>query len=269
VTPAGTRTEVGVPAGWPGVNDRVHVRLDLPSRQDGEEFDEITRVEDVRAERGGDLMVVAAPPFAGDLHVAVEGKSVTVAWATERGHSRQDFVITAVVRHLVPCWEMVADGPVVSEQRRRFVRVPVTGSALLHHVPAPEATVSEATVSGATVSDATVPGSPDDGERDAAGLQVVGQLVDLSEGGACVRAGVRPWVAAGREVRFELEVDGAPVVQLAVVLRVRPAPGPSALDRDQQVQDVVLEFVEPVPVADRVRRYVMRVQIENRRRGER
>jgi len=274
VTPAGTRTEVGVPAGWPGLNDRVHVRLDLPSRQDGDEFDEITRVEDVRAGRDGEVMVVAAPPFAGDLHVAVEGKRVTVAWATPRGHSRQDFVITAVVRHLVPCWELVADGPVVSEQRRRFVRVPVAGSVLLHHVPAaadddpghPGAQPQDAAAQDRAARERAV---QDADGQDAAALQVAGQLVDLSEGGACVRAGARPWVAAGREVRFEIDVDGVPVVQLAAVLRVRPAPGPAALDRDRQVHDVVLEFVEPVPVADRVRRYVMRVQLENRRRGER
>jgi len=235
----------------------VHVRLDLPSRQDGEEFDEITRVEDVRSERGGDVMVVAAPPFAGDLHVAIEGKSVTVAWATDRGHCRQDFVITAVVRRLVPCWELVADGAVISEQRRRFVRVPVTGSVLLHQVPVADQEPEQP------------PSAPVPDGEDGAELQLEGRLVDLSEGGACVRAAARSWVAAGREVRFELDVDGVPVVQLAAVLRVRPAPGPSALDRTRQEQDVVLEFVEPVPVADRVRRYVMRVQIENRRRGER
>jgi len=233
----------------------VHVRLDLPSRPGEDEFDEITRVEDVRSERGGDVLVVAAPPFAGDLHVAVEGRSVTVAWSTPRGHSRQDFVITAVVRRLVPCWELLADGPVTQEQRRRYVRVPVAGHVVLRAVPGADA-----------------PG-PDDleaaGEQDPALLKLDARLVDLSEGGACVRAPARTWVAAGREVRFELDVDGSPVVQLAEVLRVRPAPGAVPLDRDQQQHDLVLEFVEPVPAADRVRRYVMRIQLENRRRGER
>ncbi|NIZ92299.1 PilZ domain-containing protein [Kineococcus rubinsiae] len=249
----GTSAQVGVPAGWPGLNDRVHVRLDLPSRPGEDEFDEITRVEDVRSERGGDVLVVAAPPFAGDLHVAVEGRSVTVAWSTPRGHSRQDFVITAVVRRLVPCWELLATGPVTQEQRRRYVRVPVAGRVVLRAVPS------------ATEPDDTATAGVEDPEL----LKLDAQLVDLSEGGACVRATARTWVAARREVRVELDVDGSPVVQLAAVLRVRPAPGAVPLDRDQQQHDVVLEFVEPVPAADRVRRYVMRVQLENRRRGER
>nr|WP_276610853.1 PilZ domain-containing protein [Kineococcus siccus] len=147
---------------------------------------------------------------------------------------------------------MLADGPVTTEQRRRFVRVPVVGRAAMHHVLHARDDAAEVAA------------------RDPGELKLDAEMVDLSEGGACVRAAARPWVGAGREVRLELDVDGVAVVQLAEVLRVRPVPGSTSLDADRP-QDAVLEFVEPVPVqvADRVRRYVMRIQIENRRRGER
>lgn len=264
---------VSPPSTWPEVNDRVRVRLDLPPRWGGTEVDVLTRVEDVR----DGLLVVAAPTFAGDLHVAQEGLQVTASWATQRGHCRQDFALSAVVRLSVPCWELRPDGDVVHEQRRRFVRVPVVGSARLAEVPLPEdpdpADPHAAHRLPAGLQEdagpADDPGGGDTGEAASGETPIGAALVDLSEGGACVRSRAASWLGAGRQVLLTFEVDGGPVEQLADVLRVDRCAGPSALDPAEQRFEAVLSFVEPVAAADRVRRYVMRIQIENRRRGER
>lgn len=257
------------PGTWPEVNDRIRVRLDLPSRLGGDEVDLHTRVEDVR----DGLLVIAAPTFAGDLHVAQEGLEVTGSWATERGHCRQDFALVAVVRLAVPCWELRPVGDVVKEQRRRFVRVPVVGRGRLAGVPLPVDPHAAHPRSGDGPPGLQGGGPAADGSGDGsdpAGETSIGtDLVDLSEGGACVRSRAAAWLEAGRQVLLSFEVDGGPVEQLADVLRVSRGPGPSALDPAEQRFDAVLSFVEPVAAADRVRRYVMRIQIENRRRGER
>jgi len=273
---------VSPPGTWPEVNDRVRVRLELPPHQGGDEIDLRTRVEDVH----DGLLVVAAPTFAGDLHVAQEGLPVTLSWATARGQCLQAFVLTTVVRRSVPCWELHPAGEVVHEQRRRFVRVPVIGLGRLSAVPAP------ADAPAGTSADAPAPGDPhvpaargaggpgglqSDGSAadgsgesgDAEETSLATALVDLSEGGACVRSRAASWLAAGRRVVLTFEVDGGTVEQLTDVLRVTRSDGPSALDTTEQRFDAVLSFVEPVSAADRVRRHVMKIQIENRRRGER
>lgn len=263
---------VSPPAAWPEVNDRVRVRLDLPPRLGGDEIDLLSRVEDVQDGR----LLVAAPTFAGDLHVAQEGLEVTLSWATDRGQCRQAFVLLGVVRLSVPCWELSPAGDLVHEQRRRFVRVPVIGLGRLSAVPLPEelATGPHVPLARPDVDPGGLqPGAraADDcgegGAEEDASLAIA--LVDLSEGGACVRSRAASWLADGRRVVLTFEVDGGVVEQLADVLRVTRSQGPSALDPADQRFDAVLSFVEPVAAADRVRRYVMRIQIENRRRGER
>ncbi len=227
------------PAQWPAVNGRVRVQVQLPDALGGELLELPTRVED--SAEGS--LVVAAPGFSGDLHLVAPGMPVTVLWASERGQLRQDFLIAEVVRRRVPSWDLAPCGEVSVQQRRRFVRVPVTGNLRLHAVP----------------GDPMWPGRQD---LDAAPEQAVtAAFVDLSEGGACVRVRRGSWPGAGRLVRTVFELDGVPVEQLAEVVRLAPDPAATG-----EHDDLVLSFVEPVAAADRLRRHVMQEQIRNRRR---
>ncbi|WP_432491065.1 PilZ domain-containing protein [Kineococcus auxinigenes] len=229
------------PAQWPAVNGRVRVRVQLPDALGGELLDLPTRVEDT----GPGRLVVAAPGFTGDLHVVAPGMPVTVTWASHRGQLRQDFLIAEVVRHRVPSWDLAPCGEVSVQQRRRFVRVPVTGSLRLHAVP----------------GEPRRAGDQDAGA--AAEPAVTAAFVDLSEGGACVRVHRGSWLSPGRVVRTVFEVPGGPVDQLADVVRLVPDPAGTG-----EHDDLVLVFVEPVAAADRLRRHVMQEQIRNRRREE-
>ncbi|GAA0311829.1 PilZ domain-containing protein [Kineococcus aurantiacus] len=228
------------PAHWPGLNDRVWVEVQIPDAFGGETVRVPTRVED--ASEGG--LVVAAPSFRGDLHVVAPGLAVSVLWAGQRGQSRQDFLIAEVTRRRVPAWDLAPCGEVVVEQRRRFARVPATGRA---HV-------------------SPVAGDPLQDEAGAADAEVeavvAAHLVDLSEGGAALSVPVSSWVRLGRLARLSFDLEGQPVDQAGQVVRCV-----SALDPDRL--EAVVAFSEPVPAADRLRRYVMQTQIRQRRGGDR
>ncbi|WP_432546518.1 PilZ domain-containing protein [Kineococcus sp. SYSU DK004] len=277
------------PPGWPALNSRVHVRVHLPEKLGDRELELPTRVED---EVDGAL-VVAAPTFAGDLHVAVPGLPVAVSWSSDRGRCVVDAVLVRVVRHRVSCWELEPASDVRTEQRRRYARVRTSGHVRVLPVPdetgarrppappvqpalqaAPlqalpalrralraaadgrgEDPAPAAGATGGTTADAG-PDVPVEPELTAA-------FVDLSEGGACLRLAEPSWLTPGRRVRVLFDLAGGPVDQLAEVVRVAPAR--DVADR----HDVVLAFVEPVPAADRLRQHVMRTQIDNRRRGDR
>ena len=229
------------PAQWPAINGRVRVQVQLPEALGGELVDLPTRVED----SGEGSLVVAAPSFSGDLHVVAPGLPVTVSWASDRGHVRQDFLIAEVSRRQVPSWDLAPCGEVEVQQRRRYVRVPVSGALRLQPVPGD-------------------PARPGPAGADAAPEPAVtAAFVDLSEGGACVRVRRGTWAQPGRLVRAVFDLDGGPVDQLADVVRAVPDPSGTG-----EHDDLVLGFVEPVAAADRLRRHVMQVQIRNRRREE-
>ena len=227
-------------AQWPGLNDRVWVELQMPDTLGGELIRLPTRVEDT----GEASLVVAAPGFRGDLHVVAPGLPVTVAWAGTRGRSKQDFLIAEVVRRRVAAWDLAPCGEVVVEQRRRYARVPATGTARL----------------------SPVPGDPMQREVDpvdaAAEPVVTAHLVDLSEGGSALSVPVGSWLRLGRLVRTSFDLEGSPVDQVGQVVRSLDSLDPALLE-------VVVAFTEPVPAADRLRRYVMQTQIRQRRGGDR
>ena len=227
--------------GWPGVNHRVRVGLTQPAGLGGDVLELPTRVEDVLDE----ALVLAAPDFAGDLHFAVPGLELSLAWATERGSCTQDVTLVEVSRQRVPCWVVEPAGPVLVQQRRRYVRVAVTGGARLREV-----------TSGAGAGQP--PAAP--GVADAT-------LVDLSEGGVHLRTAPVPWLVPGRSVRAVFEIGDGPVDVLADVLAVRLPTGLAPVGPSDASVAVALEFVEPVACADRLRAYVMQMQILNRRRG--
>jgi c-di-GMP-binding flagellar brake protein YcgR len=225
---------------WPGLNHRVWVELQMPEALGGELIRLPTRVEDT----GEGSLVVAAPSFRGDLHVVAPGLPVTVAWAGTRGRSRQDFLIAEVVRRRVAAWDLAPCGEVTVEQRRRYARVPAGGPVRL----------------------SPVEGDPMQREADLAeGVVepvVPAHLVDLSEGGSALSVPVGSWPGLGRLVRMSFDLDGAPVDQVGQVVRSLESLDPALLE-------VVVAFSEPVPAADRLRRFVMQTQIRQRRGGDR
>lgn len=227
-------------AQWPGLNHRVWVELQMPDTFGGDLIRLPTRVED--AHEGS--LVVAAPSFRGDLHVVAPGLPVAVAWAGARGQSRQEFLIAEVVRRRVSAWDLAPSSEVVVEQRRRYARVPASGSVRL----------------------SPVEGDPLQREADLADGVVEpvleGHLVDLSEGGSALSVRGGSWLRLGRLARMSFELDGAPLDQVGQVVR--------SLDSlDPDLVEVVVAFSEPVPAADRLRRFVMQTQIRQRRGGDR
>ncbi|WP_432564129.1 PilZ domain-containing protein [Kineococcus sp. SYSU DK003] len=234
--PAGAELTRSAPAHWPGLNDRVWVEVQLPDTLGGEAVRLPTRVEDAV----GGTLSVAAPSFRGDLHVVAPGLAVTVAWAGPRGQSRQDFLIAEVVRRRVPSWDLAPCSDVVVEQRRRYARVPAVGEARI----------------------SPVAGDPLQLEADSADAVpepvLTARLIDLSEGGSAVSVRSGSWLRLGRLARVSFDLEGYPVDQVGQVVR--------ALDSlDPDLVEAVVAFTEPVPAADRLRRYVMQTQIRTRR----
>ena len=236
---------------WPAVNSRVTVHISADGDAVEEEVETVTRVEDVDA----DQLLVAAPRFAGDLRWAAPGQQVVLSWASERGACFQRFALAAVERQNVKLWRLTPVAPVTVQQRRRYVRAAVTGRAELEIVqeqPAREA-----------LKDA-VRGADENGESGEQQAVYAGRLVDISEGGARLAFDSAADALAGRRGRLRAVIDGMVIDQQAAVLRIRSQAGTPA-----GPVEVQLHFVEPVALADHLRRYVLRAQIENRRRGER
>lgn len=239
-TPAGAELTRSAPAHWPGLNDRVWVEVQMPDSFGGETIRIPTRIEDAH----DGTLVVAAPSFRGDLHVVAPGLPVAVSWAGQRGQSRQDFLIAEVVRRRVPAWDLVPCSDVVVEQRRRYARVPASGS--VHLTP----------VHGDPLAAEVDPQDPV--EEPA----VTARLVDLSEGGSALSVPAGTWLRLGRLARLSFDLEGFPVHQEGQVVRSL-----TSLEADRL--EVVVAFAEPVAAADRLRRYVMQTQIRQRRGGDR
>ena len=230
---------------WPAVNARVTVSVGV--RESEPDVQVASRVEDV----ADDAIVIAAPRFAGDMHWVAPGREVVLTWGSDRGGCFQRLEIVGLERSPVPCWRLSPVSPVHTEQRRRFVRAALTAPALLVPEPAEEPGGVKAAPGGADAEGAPAPPAP-----------VPVRFIDLSEGGARVVLPAAAGLRAGALARLRADIDGVELDQPATVLRTRPAATEGALE-------AVLDFVEPVRHADHLRRYVLRLQIENRRKGVR
>lgn len=203
---------------------RAPLAVALPSRVDGS---------------GDGELLLAAPGYVGDLDPVGPGTPITVRWAGPRGLNVLPGEIVAVERVGARRWRVRPAGPPEVDQRRRYVRAPVTAQIAL------------------------VPGV------EGPGLLVECELLDLSEGGVRARVGThrgrspRP----GAPVRVHLALDEGPAVLPATVLRVEPVP--AGRDGSPPAHDFVVEFDQPVPVAAAIRRAVLRQQALDRRRGQR
>lgn len=132
-----------------------------------------SRVEDVQ----GDVLTVARP---NDLRVGElysDGTHFSVEWAAERG----TFLLPAVLQRTrtdgpLRLWDLQVTGSLERQQRRSYVRVPVSGDVQL--------TWPTLTSGARTFYMAHLAASPDDSDNeddDLAGLVLEGQLLDVSE----------------------------------------------------------------------------------------
>ncbi len=202
-----------------------------------------SRVEDIDT----DAIAVAAPRGRGDLEPPADGEEVELRWPSGRGVYGLRVRVVERYRDGVALWWCEPAGPLVTVQRRAFVRARASGGQV--HVGL--------TLRGSDVSIAD------------------GYVVDLSEGG--LRASVSGW--GGPQVEMMVVVrltapsafddDGAPTTWaeheiMGTVLRWLPS---STTEPGRDLVDVSIEFWQPVPHADELRSVVFAWQRAARRRG--
>jgi len=201
------------PGPWPEVNERVEIFAS------GWGSWLASRVED----RRGDRLTVAVPRGADGLRpLPAPAEAVALRWTNPRGIGMVEARVGRVTRAgIVPAWELVGRGEPVVFQRRRYARVPV---------------VMRGRVTGL-------------GRRSTWAVTIL----DLAEGGIrCLASPSAPFDPA-EPVRLAFEVDGAPFIARARVVRWELAPGGFL---------VAFRFDElPRGEADRLRRFVFRQEL--------
>ncbi|MGC9665888.1 PilZ domain-containing protein [Planosporangium sp. 12N6] len=180
--------------------------------------------------RADDVLTVAAPIGAGDLEPPEVGSILTVGWPVARSRHVVPVRLTELIRQQQPPrWVVEVAGDVRAENRRKFVRGAAGGSVHLYRT---------------TGADRARP--------------TVGGVIDLSEGG------LRCHLAAcdfqpGEPVRVHLPLGGDPVDTAGAVASLRPPPqGPGS--------DVVVTFDLGERDAQKVRRYLYQLELEERRK---
>lgn len=207
-----------------------------------------SRVEDVDV----DAIAVAAPRGRGDLEPPAEGEEVELRWPSARGVYGLRVRVVERYRDGVALWWCEPTGPLVSVQRRAFVRARASG--------------------GRAQVSLTLRDSEEGGAQ--------GWVADLSEGG--LRAAVNRWEGEEEEeavVRVRLSAptafddDGEPTAVLehevlGTVLRWLPSSSSQAKDdQGRALVDVCVEFWQPVPQADELRALVFAWQRRERQHG--
>lgn len=185
------------------------------------------RVQPVRAvETAGFRVTVAATALAGGVVPPSLGDRLTLRWASRRGRCAAPCVVRGVHPELFATWTVEARGSVEIEQRRRFARAPGQGPVHLG------------------------PDEPD------VGLVLVGDLVDISEGGVRCRVGAGG-VDPEQPVFLRLLLDDRLVTLRGAVVRLiehGPAGG----------LDVAVSFQADPAQAQVIRRYVLARQLAER-----
>lgn len=202
-----------------------------------------SRVEDIDV----DAIAVAAPRGRGDLEPPADGDEVELRWPSGRGVFGLRVRVVERYRDGVALWWCEPAGPMVSVQRRAFVRARASAGRV--HVAL--------TVRGSDV--------------DAAD----GYVVDLSEGG--LRASVGGWEVEDDEAvvsvrltapsAFDEDGEATAFVEhemTGTVLRRLP---PSTVEPGRDLVDVCVEFWQPIVDADALRSVVFAWQRAARRRA--
>lgn len=206
----------------PGIGDPVTLR-------DAGGLTYASRVEDIN----DDVVSVARP---ADLRAALEydvGLELDLLWTLPSGIGVVPTELTGTaVDHHIRLWELTMTGDAHVEQRRDYVRVPLTARIQISAEPADE----------------------DDAPLDA-------EFVDLSEIAAqcAVKVAIDdPRIEVGRTVRCRFALGGDDFSVAAEIAIVRP--GATAHEAR-----IVIRFAQSQSVADALRKQVFRIQVQIRR----
>jgi len=164
-------------------------------------------------------LALAAPSFPGDVEPPEEGQAFELVWPTTRAALVVQAVLRERVPGAVPLWWVQPVGDIVVNQRRSFVRAPavVATTRLTWLVP-------------------------DEGTAE-------GEVLDLSEGG--MLALVTGWRGrAGSGVVADVLVGGDHEAEFALTGTVLRATTRAL------ATEVAVQFHQPVPGADDIRRHV-------------
>lgn len=205
-----------------------------------------SRVEDLDV----DAIAVAAPRGRGDLEPPADGEELELRWPSERGVYGLRVRVVERYHDGVAVWWCEPAGPLVSVQRRAFVRARASGGRA--HV-------------SLTLRDSEEGGAQ-------------GWVADLSEGG--LRATVNGWegeeetavrVRLSAPTAFDDHGEATGTIEHEMpgtVLRWLPASSARATDEQgRPLVDVCVEFWQPVPRADQLRALVFAWQRRARQHG--
>lgn len=164
-------------------------------------------------------LAVAAPSFPGDVEPPEEGQAYELVWPTTRAALVVQVVLRERVSGAVPLWWVQPVGEITVDQRRSFVRAPaVTATTRLTWLV------------------------PDEGEAQ-------GEVLDLSEGG--MLALVTGWRArTPTSVVADVWVGGEHEAEFGLTGTVLRATTRAL------ATEVAVQFHQPVPGADAIRRHV-------------
>ncbi|MEO7127186.1 MAG: PilZ domain-containing protein [Nakamurella sp.] len=209
----------------------------------------VSRVEGI-----DDGTIAVARP--ADLRAALEydiGMELEVVWTEGSGiHVLPTELAETSVERNIRLWHLSITGDGWTEQRRDYVRVPLTGKITI------------------TPADATVTAGPDarsdseNGEGNNAGENgdvIEGRLIDFSEVAAQCSVNIGPHdrrLAVGRALRceFTVGIEGFNIAAKIVIVR------PGSTSHDSRV---VLEFEHSRIASDALRKQVFQIQIGMRR----
>jgi hypothetical protein len=174
-------------------------------------------------------LTVAAPIGAGDLEPPEVGTILTVGWTVARLRYVVSVRLTNISRQRPPRWVVEVVGEVRQENRRNFVRGGGGGTVRLSDIGA--------------------------GNRVG---PVVGKIIDLSEGGLRCHLAVFDH-QPGDPIHVQLALGGEAVEVDGLIQSLRPPTEGGGLD-------VVVTFGLDEPSAQRVRRYLYHLELQERRR---
>lgn len=176
----------------------------------------------------GEELVVSAPDFAAAYAVPAVGSAVILRWTNERGVYACAATLTAVTDTVPRRWHLLPTAGVARKQRRDYARASFSGPVLI--VPMGSGPVAV----------------------------VKGEMSDLSEAGLRAQLGGSA-LPAGTPVEAHLVLDATPVALQGCVLRC------DLVDPQTGRHEIVVTFAVPEDSAARLRRVVLRQQMQERR----